>query len=150
MAIGGERKQMKRRRQARRAQPARFAAARYHQRVEALLFVKRRAHAQAVDERDEAVAAMQEDVLAVVDLAAADLERRRASAQETGALEDVHLESAALKLDRRREPRKARADDGYPGSHAFSITPTFSARESAARRASGNSGSRSILPRMRS
>ena len=150
MPVGAEREQVKGRRQARRSQPAFLASAREHECFEAFLLVKRPAHAQALDERDKAFAAMQEDVLSVVDLATADLERRRPSAQESRALEDVDFISETLKFDRRRQAGEPRADDGYPGSHAFNITPTFSARESAARRSRGNAGSRSILPRMRS
>lgn len=141
---------MKRRRQGSRAQTARRSVAREHERIEALLFAQRAPHADALDERDESIAAVQKHVLPVVDLTSADFERGCATAQEPRALEDLDVIAPIAQIERGREPREAGSDNRYTPSQARTIAPIFSVLESPARRCNGNVGSRSIFSRMRS
>jgi hypothetical protein len=156
MRIAGKRrKQVKRGGQRRGTQPAGRSIARKHERIEARLFAQCMAHANPLDEADEVVAAVQEDVLAIVDLAIADFKRRRTAAQQPRALVDFDLVPAFAKLECRTKSRKPRTDDrdslgAHSPSHARTIAPIFSVRERPARAWSGKDGSRSIFSRMRS
>lgn len=92
MRVPGERcKKMERRGQRCGPQPAGCTIARKYQRIESILFAQCAAHANLVDEGDEAIAAVQKDVLSVVDLAPGDFERRRAPTEEPRTLEDLDL-----------------------------------------------------------
>ena len=106
-------------------------------------------HADTFDEANEVVAAVQVDVLAVVDLAAADFKRGRTPAQQPGAFVDFDVVPAFAQFECRTQSRKPRTDDRYmprahSPSHARTIAPIFSVRERPARAWSGKDGSRSI------
>lgn len=88
-------------------------------------------------------------MLTVVDFDAVDLERRRASAEQAAAFEELDVRAELFEFYRGGEAGEAGSDDGYAlESHDFTMTRSFSVGARAARRCSGSQGSRAILLRM--
>ena len=138
--------QMQRRGQGRGAKPPRLAArARGSSRRNTLAGEADRP-CRRLREIDKLRAARQEDVLAVVDFHAVDLERGGPAAQDTAALEKLDVRSGRFELKSRCETGEAASDDRYAlDSQDRTTTTSFSVLESAARARNGSPGSRSIF-----
>ena len=108
-------------------------------------------HTDPAHERNECLAARQENVLTVVDFVSIDDKGGGASAQEPASLEHVHGTSRFVQIEGSRESGEPRSNDCYTGrSQEPTITSNFSDADSDVRPRSGKSGSRSIFSRMRS
>ena len=138
--------QMQGRREGGGTKPPRFAAAREDRCVETRLQVKLVPHSDCLREIDKLRAARQEDVLAVVDFHAVDLEGGGPTAQDAASLEKFDVRSGRRERKARGETREAASDDRYAlDSQERTTTMSFSVLESAARARSGSPGSRSIF-----
>lgn len=141
---------MKRRRHIGCPKPTALTA-RIYDHVEAILQMERIAHSRALDETHEFGAARQIDVLSVIDDVAVNLERRRASAEQTAAFKKFYVPARVFEFERGGKAGQAAADDRYTGrSQDSNTTCSFSPFDSAARSRSGSCGSCSILLSSRS
>ena len=87
-------------------------------------------------------------MLAVVDLDAVDLKRRRAAAEKPAAFEELDPKPGIFQVEGRRKSGEPGSDDRYAlDSHDLTTTRSFSLLESAARARKGRPGSRSIFLR---
>jgi len=137
---------MQRRRQGRGSESSRFSASREDRRVETCLQVKLVAHSDGLREIDKLRAARQEDVLAVVNFHAVDLEGGGPPTQDTASLEKLDVRSGRLERKACGETGEAASDDRYAlDSQDRTTTMSFSVLESAARARNGRPGSRSIF-----
>jgi hypothetical protein len=155
---------MKRRSQRTGSEPSASAVARENARIKAILQAQLALHPDASSEADELLAASEKDVLAVVYLNAADLERGGAAAEQTASFEELDSDTGLLQAQGRRKAGQATANDGYRWrgvagaqevremtdgyaleSHDRTTTRSFSVFESAARAFNGSPGSRSIF-----
>ena len=103
-------------------------------------------HSDGPREIDKLGAARQENVLAVVDFHAIDLEGGGPPAEDAASLEELDVRSGALECKARGETGEPASDDCYAlDSQDRTTTMSFSVLESAARARSGSPGSRSIF-----
>src|SRR5262249_41025261 len=144
---GGE---VPRRREPGRPQAAWRAASGEHPDVEAVLQVHTAGQAHPPSKADELRAAAEEDVLAVVDLHAAQRERGGAAAEQATSLEQLDRQAGALEVHSGGQPGEPAAYDGYPRrAHDRRTSASLAPGDREARLRKGRRGSRSIMPRIR-